>query len=77
MTIRTITPADGSAQVTVSYGGSPGGPPSSATFTAGQVLDVPPGSALETALAGNITALSGQALANDQAGLDPAGTDNS
>jgi hypothetical protein len=76
MTLRTITPSGGAAQVTVSYGGSPGGPPCNATFTAGQVLDVPVGSPLETALAGNITALSGSQLTNDQGGLDPAATGN-
>jgi hypothetical protein len=76
MTLRTVVPADGSAQVTVSYGGSPGGPPCTATFTKGQVTDVPAGSALETALAGNIVMLSGAALSNVQGGGDPAVIDN-
>jgi len=44
---------------------------------AGQVIDVPVGSALETAIgAGNLTALTGNALAYDQGGLDPAATGN-
>ena len=47
-------------------------------LTAGQVVDVPPGSALEAAIgAGNLTALSGNALANAQIGLDPVATSNS
>jgi hypothetical protein len=77
MSMRTIIPADGSGSVTVNYGGTAGGPPCTATFTKGQVLDVPVGSALETALGSNLTALSGAALANVQGGGDPAATDNS
>jgi hypothetical protein len=77
MSLRTITPASGASQITVSHGGSPGGPPCNATFTAGQVLDVPVGSPLEAALAGNITTLSGAQLTNDQTGLDSAALDNS
>jgi len=42
------------------------------------LVDVPPGSALETAIgAGNLTALSGLVLANAQIGLDPVATANS
>jgi hypothetical protein len=76
MTLRTVIPADGSAQVTVTYGGSPGGPPCSATFTKGQNPDVPVGSPLETALGPNIVPLTGQDLVNDQTGSNPAVTGN-
>jgi hypothetical protein len=72
MTMRTVTPASGAAQLVINYdnGGS--------TVTAGQVLDVPPGSPLESALGlSNLTALTGTALANVQGGSDPAVTDNS
>jgi hypothetical protein len=72
VSLRTVTPASGAAQLTVNYdnGGT--------ILTAGQVLDVPVGSALETAIgAGNLTALTGTALANVQTGLDPAATENS
>ena len=71
MTLRTVTPADGSAQLTIAYdhGGM--------TVQAGQVLDVPAGSALETAIGtSNLTALSGTPLANDLGGLDPAASSN-
>jgi hypothetical protein len=71
MTLRTVTPANGAAQLTINYDG--GG----STVTAGQVIDVPVGSALETAIGvGNLTALTGQGLTNDQGGLDPAATGN-
>jgi hypothetical protein len=71
MTLRTVTPANGAAQLVINYDG--GG----STVTAGQVIDVPVGSALEIAIgAGNLTALSGVALANDQGGLDPYATGN-
>lgn len=71
MTLRQVTPSDGSAQLTINYdhGGM--------TVQAGQVIDVPVGSALETALGTtNLTALSGTALASDQGGLDPAVSGN-
>ena len=71
MTLRTVTPASGAAQLTINYDG--GG----SVVTAGQVLDVPVGSALETAIGtSNLTALSGTALAADQGGLDPSATGN-
>jgi hypothetical protein len=45
--------------------------------TAGQVLDVLPGGALETAIgAGNLTALSGNTLNNDLTGSDGSATSN-
>jgi hypothetical protein len=72
MTLRTVTPANGASQLTVNYDNG------DTILTAGQVLDVPVGSALETAIGtGNLTALTGTALANVQTGLDPAATENS
>ena len=71
MTLRTVTPASGAAQLTIGWDG--GG----TILTAGQVLDVPPGGALETAIGlSNLTALSGIALGNEQGGGDPAVTAN-
>ena len=71
MSLRTVTPASGAPQLTINYDG--GG----MTVQAGQVIDVPVGSALETAIGTtNLTALSGVALANDQGGLDPSATGN-
>jgi hypothetical protein len=71
MTLRTVTPANGAAQLTINYDG--GG----MTVTAGQVVDVPVGSALETAIGTtNLTSLTGQQLAADQGGLDPVVTGN-
>ena len=71
MSLRTVTPANGAAQLTINYDG--GG----SVVQAGAVLDVPPGGALESAIGlGNLTALTGTALANDQGGLDPSATGN-
>jgi hypothetical protein len=71
MTLRTVTPANGAAQLTIAYDG--GG----MTVQAGQVIDVPVGSPLETAIGTtNLTALTGNQLAWDQGGLDPAATGN-
>lgn len=44
MTLRTVTSSGGQAQLVINYDG--GG----STVTAGQVIDVPVGSALETAI---------------------------
>lgn len=72
MTLRTVTPASGAASLTINWDG--GG----TVLTAGQVVDIPAGSALESAIgAGNLTALTGNALANAQIGLDPVATSNS
>jgi hypothetical protein len=61
MTIRQVTPADGSAQLIINWDG--GG----TVLTAGQVLDVQPGSALENVIGlANLTSLSGELLADDQ-----------
>jgi hypothetical protein len=71
MTLRIVTPASGH-QVTVTYGGSPGGPSCSEMLRRGQVIDVAPGSPLETALGANITALTGAALTRHQQGTGAA-----
>ena len=72
MSLRTVTPANGAAQLTINYDG--GG----SVVQAGEVLDVPPGSALESAIGlSNLTALTGQALNSVQTGSDPAATENS
>lgn len=71
MTIRQLTLADGSAQLVINYdcGGM--------IVTAGQVLDVPPGSPLEAAIGvGNLTSLSNTVLADDQQGDGGQATDN-
>lgn len=72
MTLRTVTPASGAAQLTIPWdnGGT--------ILLAGAVLDVPPGGPLETAIGlSNLTTLSNTVLANTQGGSDPATTDNS
>jgi len=66
-----VTPANGAAQLTTNWDG--GG----SILTAGQVIDVPAGGALESAIGlSNLTALTGNALAYDQGGLDPYATGN-
>jgi hypothetical protein len=61
--------------VTVAAPGDPYG--TQTTFTAGQVLDIAPGSAWETAIgAGNVPVLGGSALVTVQTGSDPSGTGN-
>lgn len=47
------------------------------TSPAGTVLDVAPGSALESAFGGNLATLSGTALTANVTGSDPAATANS
>ena len=70
MTLRTVTPASGAAQLTIAWDGG-------AILAAGQVLDVVPGSAHETAIGtANLTALSGTALTVNVTGSDPAATAN-
>ena len=71
-TLRTVTLASGAASLAINWDGG------STILCAGQVVDFPAGGALETAIgAGNLTALSGNALANAQIGLDPVATSNS
>ena len=50
---------------------------STITVPAGTVLDVAPGSALESAFGGNLATLSGTALTANVTGSDPAATANS
>lgn len=58
MTVRTVTPASGALYLSFSYGDG------TEILTAGQVLDVEPGSAIEAAIGvANMTPLSGQQLA--------------
>lgn len=71
MTLRMVTPASGAAQLTINWDGG------SSILTTGQVLDVPAGGTLETAIGlSNLTALTGTALANVQGGMVSTGTDN-
>lgn len=58
MTVRTVSPADGSLSMSFAWGDG------TEILTAGQLIDVEPGGALETAIgSANLTPLSGQALA--------------
>lgn len=77
MTLRMVTPAGGAAQVSISYAvGGQSCLPQNDVLVAGQVLDVLPGSPLETALAGNITALSAHTTLNELQGSDKRATSN-
>jgi hypothetical protein len=67
--MRQVTPAGGAPQLVINWdnGGM--------ILTAGQVLDVPPGGPLESAIGlSNLTSLSGTALADDL--LAEGSTDN-
>ncbi len=77
MTFRMVTPSGGARQLKISY--NPGGfdGPQVDMLTAGQVLDVIPGSALESAIGlGNLTALTGTLLNNALTGSDGTATAN-
>jgi hypothetical protein len=77
MTLRMVTPASGAAQLSISY--NPGGlnGPETDMLTAGQILDVIPGSALETAIGvTNLTTLSATMLNNALTGSDGQATGN-
>ena len=77
MTLRMVTPSGGQPQITVSY--STGGQdcwPQTDMLTAGQVLDVIPGSPLESALGANITTLTATQVGNEANGVDGAATGN-
>jgi hypothetical protein len=77
MTLRMVTPAGGAAQVTISYAvGGQYSWPQTDTLLAGMVLDVIPGSPLETALGANITTLSATQVRNEVNGSDGAATGN-
>lgn len=74
MTLRQVTPANSAAQLTINYDG--GG----MIVTMGQIIDVPPGSALESAIGlSNLTPLAGTAaMTDDQQGDGSTdATDNS
>lgn len=59
MTARMVIPADSTASVTFTWDGG------AVTLARRTVLDVPPGSALETAIgAGNLTPLNGAQIAD-------------
>jgi len=76
MTLRIVTSVTGT-QVTISYAvGGQACWPQTDMLTAGQILDVIPGSALETALGANITTLTGNILNNERTGSDYASTAN-
>jgi hypothetical protein len=63
MSVRVVTPAGGALYLTFGWDGG------TASLTTGTVLDVPPGSALETAIgAGSLTDLTGQAVVSNQQG---------
>jgi hypothetical protein len=71
MSLRTVTPSGGAAFISVYWDAS------MISVPAGTVLDIAPGSPLESAYgAGNLTDLSGQALVSDQTGSGPAATSN-
>ena len=58
MTVRTVVPASGALYLEFSYGDG------TEILTAGQILDVVPGSAVEAAIGtANLTPLGGQQLA--------------
>lgn len=67
MTLRVVTPAGGQQQVSLSYLAGAGQMcgPEVDVLLAGQVLDVVPGSPLESAIGlGNLTAVTGKLLTN-------------
>lgn len=71
MTRRMITPADGTSSIIVSWDHS------TTSIRAGVILDVAPGSALETALGtSNLTVLAGTPLAGKLAASDGIATAN-
>jgi hypothetical protein len=71
MTLRIITPASGAAGISVPWDCGTVWQP------AGQVLDVPPGGALESAIGlANLTAVSGTEQASIVTGSPPDGTTN-
>jgi hypothetical protein len=71
MTLRTVSPADGSGAVSISWDYA------QITVPAGSVVDIEPGSALEAAYGlANLTPLFGLVLGGDQAGDGGTGTDN-
>ncbi len=73
VTLRIVTLPAGQTQLSFTWG-----PPNSKELLRnGRVLDVPPGSALETAIGTtNLTVLSDGALVSEQTGSDAAATEN-
>ncbi len=73
MTLRIVTLPAGQEQLLFTWG-----PPNSKELLRnGQVLDVPPGGALESAVGlSNLTTLSDGALVSEQDGADAAATAN-
>jgi hypothetical protein len=71
MSLRVVTPAGGAASITVAWDNS------QLTVPSGVIVDIPPGSSMETAYGTtNLTALTGQALNNILTGSNPVVTDN-
>ena len=71
MTIRVITPAGGAAQLMINWDGG------ASVLTAGQILDVVPGSPHESAIGlANLTTVSNTVLADDQQGSGGPATGN-
>ena len=71
MSIRIVTPASGALYLSFPYGDG------TEILTAGQILDVVPGSAAEAAIGvSNLTPLTGQALASEQQGAGTGGISN-
>jgi hypothetical protein len=71
MSIRLVTPADGSGAITVAWDNS------QLTVPAYTIVDIPPASAMEAAYgASNLTALGGPALADALQGTGGPATSN-
>ncbi len=71
MSLRVVTPAGGAASITVTWDNS------QITVPSGDIVDIPPGSSMESAYGlSNLTPLTGQALNNILTGSNPAVTDN-
>jgi len=63
MSVRVCTPADGSGRLSFAYGDG------TEYLTRGQLIEVDPGSPLETAIGtANLSPLTGQDLVSDQQG---------
>lgn len=72
MAIQQVTPANGAAQLPIAWDNG------TVLLLAGQVLDVPPGGALEAAIGlSNLTAVTGTGLTDDQQGDGGQATDGS
>jgi len=77
VTLRMVTPASGARQLSISYSAGGYDGPAVGMLTAEQVLDVIPGSALESAIGTiNLTPLTGTLLNNAITGSDGQATGN-